>query len=261
MRSAIDDLLRPGCLTPVYQPVFRMADGIPQLHGVECLTRGPKGSNFESAKILFEYVRLKRQEQAIDRACIEAALSHIDFLPRDAAISVNVHASTLGRDPAFGDFLLAAADRASVPLARLTLEVVEHAPPWDSETFVRVLRRLRTLGVKIALDDVGLGQSNFKMMVEVEPDYLKLDRYFVDGCHADSDRRAVIGAVRYLSRHFGAEVIAEGVETPEDLAEIVGLGIDLIQGFLLCRPAPAEDVMRISAHRQHRVRLRPELRA
>lgn len=261
MRSAIDDLLRPGCLTSVYQPVFRIADGVPELHGVECLTRGPKGSNFESAKILFEYVRLKRQEQAIDRACVSSALSNLGFLPRDARVSVNVHASTLGRDPAFGDFLLAAADHASLPLSRLTIEVVEHAPPWDSETFVRVLRRLRMLGVKIALDDVGLGQSNFKMMVEVEPDYLKLDRYFVDGCHADSDRRAVIGAVQYLARHFGAQVIAEGVETAEDLAEIVGLGIDLIQGFLLCRPAPAEDVMRVSVHRQHRVRPRAEMRA
>lgn len=247
MRTAIDDLLKAGSLTSVYQPVFRITDGVPVLHGVECLTRGPKGSNFESAKILFEYVRLKRQEQAVDRACVETAFAGLKYLPPTTAVGVNVHASTLGRDPAFVDFLLAAADRVGLAMNRLVIEIVEHAPPWDGETFVRVLRRLRSLGARIALDDVGLGQSNFKMMVEVEPDFLKLDRYFVDGCHADSDRRAVIGAVRYLGRHFGAEVIAEGIETGEDLAELLDLGVDLIQGFLLCRPAPPPEVMRLSA--------------
>ncbi len=256
--AAIDDLLRPGSLTPVYQPVFRITDGNAALHGFECLTRGPKGSNFESAKVLFEYVRLKRQEQAVDRACIAAAFGNLGLLPLDSSISVNVHASTLGRDPAFADFLFGAADHVGLSLSRLTIEVVEHAPPWDSDTFVSVLRRLRSTGIRIALDDVGLGQSNFKMMVEVEPDYLKLDRYFVEGCHADSDRRAVIGAVRYLGRHFGAEVIAEGVEAPEDFAEVVGLGVDLIQGFLLCRPGSAEDVMRAGARPQHRVHPRTE---
>jgi EAL domain-containing protein (putative c-di-GMP-specific phosphodiesterase class I) len=257
MRSAIDDLLRPGSLTPLYQPIYRMEKGGRRVHGVECLMRGPRGSNFESAKILFEYVRLKREEQAVDRACVEAALMNLPMLPSDIAISINVHASTLGRDSGFSDFLLAAADRAQLPLDRLTIEVVEHAPPWDSETFVRVLRRLRTLGVKIALDDVGLGQSNFKMMVDAAPDFLKVDRYFVDGCHANSDRRAVIGAIQYLGRHFGAELVAEGVETTEDLDAVAGLGIDLVQGFLFSRPVAAADVPRGEARRLRRPPVRP----
>jgi EAL domain-containing protein (putative c-di-GMP-specific phosphodiesterase class I) len=140
-------------------------------------------------------------------------------------------------------------DRAQLPPSRLTIEVVEHAPPWDNDAFLRVLRDLRALGVRIALDDVGLGQSNFKMMMDVAPDYLKLDRYFVHGCHADSNRRAVIGAVQHLATHFGAEIVAEGVEEEEDLAELLGLGINLIQGFLLSRPVPAGEVARAAPRR------------
>lgn len=238
--SALNRILQPGAITPVYQPVLRVNGSAVQIEGVECLSRGPRGTNFESAEVLFEYVRLKREESLVDRACIAAAFRGASSLPSTLRLGVNVHASTLGRDHGFIAFLQATAAATGIALTRILIEIVEHAPPWDNISFQSSLEQLRQLGMTIALDDVGLGQSNFKMILDVRPDFLKLDRYFVHGCSNDGHRRAVIGALRQLGRDFNAEIVAEGVETAEDSNTLQGLGITLMQGFHFAHPLGAD---------------------
>jgi EAL domain-containing protein (putative c-di-GMP-specific phosphodiesterase class I) len=240
--SALNTILQPGGITPLYQPIVAVSNGHTRIRGVECLSRGPKGTNFESAKVLFDYVRLKREESLVDRACITAALEESGALPESLSLALNVHASTLGRDPSFVTFLRSTADRHHVAMSRLTVEIVEHAPPWDNASFLTALSAIRATGAKVAVDDVGLGQSNFKMLLDVEPDYLKLDAYFVEACATDPKRQAVIAAVSQLARDFGAEVIAEGVEDTESLATLRRLGVSLMQGFYFARPSRAADV-------------------
>jgi len=81
------------------------------------------------------------------------------------------------------------------------------------------------------------------MILECRPDYLKVDRHFVDGCHRDFHRRAVLASVAQLARPFGARVVAEGVEEVEDLAALRRLGINLVQGYLLARPLPVAETL------------------
>jgi EAL domain-containing protein (putative c-di-GMP-specific phosphodiesterase class I) len=240
--SALTTLLQPGGITPLYQPIVRIRDGEISLHSVECLSRGPEGTNFASAGVLFDYVRLKREESSVDRACIAAAFSQIEVLPADVHLNVNVHASTLGRDSGFVPFLESIAASYGVAMSRVTVEVVEHAPPWDSRSFLEALAQLRALGARLAVDDVGLGQSNFKMLIDVSPDYLKLDRYFVASCSTDRKRRAVVAAVAQLALDFDGEVVAEGVEDPADVAVLKSFGITLLQGYLYAKPMLAPDV-------------------
>ena len=241
--SALNRILQPGAITPVYQPVFRVHGADQRIEAVECLSRGPRGTNFESAEVLFEYVRLKREESLVDRACIAAAFRGAATLPSSLRLGINVHASTLGRDHGFIAFLQTTAAATGIMQQRITIEIVEHAPPWDNVSFQSSLQELRTLGMAIALDDVGLGQSNFKMLLDVRPDLLKLDRYFVDGCANDRHRRAVIGSLRQLARDFNAEIVAEGVENMDDSIALQDLGITLMQGFLYAEPLAA-DAMR-----------------
>jgi len=238
---ALNRILQPGGITPVYQPVFRAAAGEAiQMHGLECLSRGPKGTNFESANVLFEYVRLKREESLVDRACIAAAFRGASSLPSSLRLAVNVHASTLGRDHGFIGFLQTTAAATGIGLERITIEIVEHAPPWDGMSFLSALEALRELGAEIALDDVGLGLSNFKMLLDVQPDYLKLDRYFVETCAEDSRRRAVISALQRLASDFEAEVVAEGVTNAAEASVLQQLGVTLMQGFYFSEPLPLE---------------------
>jgi len=241
---ALNSILAPGGITPMYQPICMIgASTAPILSGFECLSRGPMGTNFESANVLFDYVRLKREESLVDRACVSAALMKAPHRA-DLRLSANVHASTLGRDRAFTSFLFGTAESNGIPLHRLTIEIVEHAPPWDNVSFLNALATLRENGVKIALDDVGLGQSNFKMMIDVCPDYLKIDRYFVERCDTDPNRRAVIEALLSLASRFGAQLVAEGVSTAEIVETLRGLGVSLMQGYLFAMPLTAHDAAR-----------------
>jgi len=241
-RFLLDEILTPGNLSVCFQPVLEVEPGRTRAHYYEALIRGPRGTSAENPSILFEYARRKSKESAVDRACVAAVLDAARGLPRGAVLGINVHASTLAMDAGFVAFLLEATQAHGHRADRLVVEVVEHAPPWDVVGFRTSLQTLREAGVRIALDDVGLGHSNFMMILECRPDYFKVDRHFVSGCHKDLHRRAVLASIAQLARPFGARVVGEGVEEPSDLAALRRLGINLVQGYLFGLPVPAADL-------------------
>jgi EAL domain-containing protein (putative c-di-GMP-specific phosphodiesterase class I) len=163
-------------------------------------------------------------------------------LPADLGVHVNVHAATLCRDPELLNFLGDTATLHGISLPRITLGIIQHAPPWEGRAFQNALDGLRHIGVGVALDDVGLGESNYRMVVECRADYLKLDRHVVSGCHKDRARRAVLDSMVFLARRLGARLIAQGVESEGDLETVRAAGIRLAQGNLLAPPGPAHVV-------------------
>lgn len=232
--SLVQVLLAPGALRTALQPIVELREGRAHPVAYECLTRGPLGSNLEHPQILFDYVRLKHDEPSVDRACVATALRTARCEP-PAALFLNVHAATLGRDAAFSSFLLETAHERGVDPRRLIVEIVEYAPVW-SEPALQSVAELRAGGVRIALDDIGVGHSNYRMMLELRPELFKIDRYFVHGCHADPHRVAVISSVCQLARAFNAVTIAEGVEEPADLAPLADCGVTLFQGYYFGAP-------------------------
>jgi EAL domain-containing protein (putative c-di-GMP-specific phosphodiesterase class I) len=241
--TLLDTLLEPGRLSVVFQPIFEVGVAAPQLYAVECLIRGPRDTNAERPNVLFEYVRRKRAEAAVDRACVATALADAASLPGEPRLSLNVHASTLGRDPGFHDFLLARAAAARIAVRRLVVEIVEHAPPLDVPSFRRTLSELRESGIAIALDDVGLGQSNYKMILDVRPEIYKLDRYLVEDAWSDPYRQVILDSLARMVRRLEARAVAEGVEDARELMAVQAAGIDLVQGFLLSRPLPRDELV------------------
>lgn len=212
------------------------------MHYVEGLIRGPQGTRMEAPDALFALARRSKRTGALDRACLSAILESAAVnLPAGALTAINVHASTLALDDDFPAFLSREARRTGIALGSLVLEIVEHDPASDIARFREALGALRALGLRIALDDVGLGHSNYLMILECRPDYFKIDRYFVTGSHSDFYRRAVLKSVAQLALAVGARVVAEGVETGADLAVVRSVGIDLAQGWLFGKPVAAAD--------------------
>jgi EAL domain-containing protein (putative c-di-GMP-specific phosphodiesterase class I) len=238
----LDRILAPDGISIVFQPIVEVHGREQRLHALECLTRGPAGTSLQSPTVLFEYVRRKGEEAAVDRACIAAALRESAPLPPSVRLSLNAHASTLGRDAGFADFVDATARAHGIDAARITIEIVEHAPPHDVPAFALALDRLRALGMRIALDDVGLGHSNYKMIVDSRPDYFKIDRYFVRDADGDPYRIAVLDSVARLAERVGARVVAEGIEHLADFEAVTRLGIDLLQGYRFSPPLSAREV-------------------
>lgn len=240
--DAVSRILGSGGLSVRFQPIVERRNDDWELRGVESLVRGPEGTNLEPAEILFDYVRRKRAEARVDRACVSAVFAEAPVLPKGVGISVNVHAATITRDPAFVDHLLSEAARAGIEGKQLTIEIVEHAPKWAGPELASALGAVREAGIRVALDDVGLGQSNLRMVVDCRPDWLKVDGYFVRGAHSDGYRRAVLASVVTLAQSIGATVVAEGVEEEADLETALALGVTLFQGFLFSRAIPAREL-------------------
>jgi len=239
--SLLDSILAPGGLQPVFQPIVEVGPEGARLHAFEALIRGPRGTNMEDADVLFEYVRRKREESAVDRACVAVALTEAAGLPDAPRISLNVHASTLGRDQDFVAHVEAQARRNRIEPSRVIVEIVEHSPCWDGPSFQEALAALRGLGAAIALDDIGHGMSNYQMVLDSRPDYFKMDSYFVNGVAGDAYRRAILESVTLLAQKFGGRVIAEGVDDAADLKTLGDLGIDLVQGWLFSKARPAAE--------------------
>lgn len=243
--TLLERIVAPGALGVMFQPIVEWIFGCWRLRAYEALIRGPAGTNAASADVLFEYARRKRAEHLVDRACFARALEAAARLPGEPVVSLNVHASTLGADRAFTGFIADTAARHGVDTGRLVIEIIEHAPCWTGPAFVASLGALRELGMRVALDDIGLGQSNYRMILECRPEWFKIDRFIVSGAGSDPHRCAVLRSIQELAGSFGALTVAEGIENPEDLEAVLSSGIRLTQGFLLSRPQPVEFFMQL----------------
>jgi EAL domain-containing protein (putative c-di-GMP-specific phosphodiesterase class I) len=238
--SLLDVILQPGALRADFQPVMEIEiTGVP-IHYFEGLVRGPRGTNVERPEVLFGYARRKHAEVDVDRAALRTVLRAATRLP-EGAVAVNVHAATLAIDLDFLPFLSDTLMETGLAPERLVLELVEHGQPWDWSALKLNLDGLRHIGVRVALDDFGTGQANYLMLMECRPDYLKVERHFVHGCHTDERRQVFLESLADLGQRIGARVIAEGVEEAGDLVRVRAAGIGLVQGHLLGRPGPAEE--------------------
>lgn len=229
--------------------MLTIANGEPKLYALEALARGPVGSSIERPDILFEYARRKGEESQLDCLCIAQAIKLTAQLPGAPPVSINVHGSTLSKCDGFVERFLGAADAYGIAPERLMLEIVEHRAPWVMESFQSTLGALRDAGVRIAVDDLGVGASNFRMIVDCRPDHLKVDRYIVNGCTTDPMRAAVIASIVSLADSIGASPIAEGIEEESDLEVVRSLGVPIVQGWLFA-PAMPVDVLAQSAYLQ-----------
>jgi EAL domain-containing protein (putative c-di-GMP-specific phosphodiesterase class I) len=244
-KTVLEMMQEPGALSVRFQPIFRVKNGERHIDSIEALIRGPRGTNFSRADILFDYVRRKKAEAIADQYCITAVCDTVLRLPADVRVNVNVHASTLGQGSTFVEFFQRCARKRSLKLDRFTVEIVEHAPSYDAAQLERSISQLRDWGVRIALDDVGLGQSNYRMMLDCDPEYFKLDAYFVKDITKDPKRRAVIESLVALAARLESAVVAEAVASEEDLARVTDLGVDLVQANILCPAMPLEDLQKL----------------
>jgi EAL domain-containing protein (putative c-di-GMP-specific phosphodiesterase class I) len=243
IESLLQTVLAPGGLRVLFQPVVRSGSSGMSAFAVEALIRGVNAANLERPDILFEYARMKRKEGLLDRACIITALRAAQQLPAHLLVSLNVHCSTLGCDDSFVPFLINESLVNGIDCKRLILELVEHAPFWNRDRFVAALSDVRKVGIMVAVDDLGSGYSNYRLLIEARPDFLKLDRVLVHDCARDLYRRAVLEAALGLGERIGAAVVAEGIETSQDLDALRLMGVELFQGYFFCRPLPAGELI------------------
>lgn len=224
----IEDAIRGGVLHTVFQPVVDLADG--HVVGVEALSRfmtKPRRSPETWFTEAASHGLLTRLELA---AAIQA-FDHLDDIPDGVYLSVNISPETL-RAPRLAQML------RSIPARRVVLELTERSPIEDYEVARARLAELRAAGARLAIDDVGSAFSGLGHVVALSPDLLKFDRSLVGGVDADETKRTLIARLTSFADEVDMKVVAEGIETLEELETLRALGVGSGQGFLLGRPGP-----------------------
>jgi diguanylate cyclase (GGDEF)-like protein len=159
----------------------------------------------------------------------------------DGWVSVNLSTRSL-RDPELVDFIADVLRGRGVDGERLMLEITESAAMRDPDATIAILHSLEELGVRIAIDDFGTGHSSLAYLRRLPVDLLKLDRSFIADLGTRERDRWIVESIVGLAHRMGAQVVAEGVEEPKALEWLRAAGCDLVQGYLIGRPAPADEL-------------------
>ena len=163
-------------------------------------------------------------------------------LDPEVRLAVNLSVEVL-QLPGFVDQVFDLLRLWNVPPDSLVLEVTESALMRDVGQCEQQLAALRAGGVRVAIDDFGTGYSSMAYLHRLPVDTLKIDRSFIQEMATDARAQRLVGTMIELAHHLGLGVVAEGVETPESLAQLATLGCDHIQGYLIGRPAAADEVV------------------
>ena len=219
----------------VFQPIVSL-DG-DDILGHEALTRGPAETEFESPDFLFALSRRSGLLQELDFLCRNVAVSSARTLEGRGKIFINTLAHTLAHrrflSPQFFNLL----EQAHIEPARIVFEVSEKYPISDYSEFRRNAAELHEQGFSLAVDDAGMGYSNLRTLFELEPDYVKIDHSLVHDIHLEPVHEQVFDILADISQQLDAHVIAEGVETKEELEKLKSMGVPYGQGFYFAKPA------------------------
>ncbi len=231
--AVLEEILLEENVSIVYQPVVSLAER--EVIGYEALMRGPVGSGLESPLTLFQIAEGCDLEYELDRLCRRQALRNAKGIERDQKLFLNILPASI-HDPEFEDARLQAT------LAELGLsshnhvfEISERQAIGNFHIFREAIDYFKKLGFSIALDDIGAGFSSFEAVLELSPDFLKIDMSLVRGIEENPPKQELLRGLQTLAEKMGSTIIAEGIETPNELQVIEELGIRCGQGFLLGR--------------------------
>ncbi|SIT35127.1 Diguanylate cyclase/phosphodiesterase [Paraburkholderia ribeironis] len=238
----IGELIARRELCAVFQPIIDFADGA--ILGYEGLIRGPAGTTLETPFALFSQALAEgcaiELERAAARACIEA-FAKLDF---DGKLFLNFSAGAMRQLTDARDDTLALLRQRGVDPRRIVIELTEQSTILDVASFLPVIAALRTAGAQFALDDYGTANASMSLWVKLQPDVVKIDRFFIHDIASDPLKFEAVRAMQHFAHASGAQLVAEGIENEADLIVVRDMGIGCGQGYFFGRPRaqPARSV-------------------
>lgn len=234
--SELDRILGAQNIKPVFQPIVSLVDA--SIVGYEALSRGPRGSLLERPDKLFAAAEKVDKLWDLELLCRSKALERAREMDSDKMMFINV-APNIIHDPRFQKgFTREIIAKYKIDAANIIFEITEKTSIDDYRSFRRVLDNYTSQGYKIALDDTGSGYSGLKLLAETRPQFVKIDMDLVRDIDKDSLKYALMKAFYEFSLATDIKIIAEGIETLDELNALIDIGIPYGQGYLMQKPAP-----------------------
>jgi len=215
--------------------------------GLEALSRGfdPETGEIIPPSLLFEQAQDGESRLALDRVCRTKAMESFAALHRrdkTVMLSMNIDASCINSLTRGSNHLLKLVKRCGINPNNVIIEIIESCCS-DVDALMEFVRFYRKKDFLIALDDVGAGYSNLDRIPLIKPDVIKLDRSLISGVNRHFHKLEVVRSFTQMSNRIGSLVVAEGVETSDEVMCLLENGIDVFQGFYFARPAPGLDAV------------------
>ncbi len=235
-RQQLFELVLDGRVKSVYEPIVEVATRT--VFGYEALARGPEGSELHSPMALFASATEQDLLFQLDCLCRRSGLAGARDLPGGAKLFLNVRPTAI-HDPGFrAETLCRTLEQCKLRPTDVVFEISEQESIGNFDIFREVRDYYRKLGFQIALDDTGAGYASLEAVMELSPDFIKVDRAFVSGIDKDPARQELLSAMRSLAERIGARIVGEGLDTLEELEMLEELGIPFGQGWLFGKPTP-----------------------
>lgn len=233
-RDLLARIMRFRLLHPVFQPLFNTEDCAP--YGFEGLIRGPEGTPLHAPLDLFAAAERHGLRTEMELLAGRTIVHDFGIRRLPGYLFLNLSCNSLLALVQRREKALDLVSQSTLAPASIVIELTEHDRVADPVFLVEQIRPLREAGIRFALDDFGNGHSNLRLWMDLRPHLVKIDRFFIDGLSANSDKFEVIRLLKRLGDMFNTTLVAEGIEMESDLAVVKDLGIPVVQGYLLARP-------------------------
>lgn len=231
----LEKIISTQNIKTVFQPIVCLKDG--SVIGYEALTRGPEESPLRFPDKLFEAAETHNKLWDLECLCRSKAIERAREIDKDKLLFINVDPNILEDEKYRKGFTKEFLSKHNMSPESIIFEITERTSIKDYNKFRNVLDNYLGEGYKIAIDDTGAGYAGLKMLTETRPHYLKIDMEIVRKVHEDSFKETVIRCLVMLAENTNMKLIAEGIETQEELIKLIALGVYGGQGYFLQRPA------------------------
>lgn len=234
MTATFAEILDRGLLDARFQSIVSLAEA--RLFGYEATIRGPADGPLHAPLALFHAAQRTGRLVDLDRLCRQVAIREFSRLRLPGRLFINVTAATLLQRDFSPGHTLQYLDRFGLAPEEIVIELTEQYPIDDFDVMRRAVAHYRNYGFAVAIDDLGAGYAGLRLWEELRPDYVKIDRHFIQGIDEDPVKLHFVRSMQELARGVGCRLIAEGVESRGELLAVTMLGIELVQGYYFARP-------------------------
>jgi diguanylate cyclase (GGDEF)-like protein len=235
MQASFSEVLKDKALIPLYQAIVDLQNG--QIIGYEGLIRGPQGSPLHTPLDLFGAARQCGQTVELEHLCRKTHIERFVDLKLEGKLFLNMSPDAMLESCSHVNATLLHAQLRGIPSHNIVIELTESDAASSYTELQQAAADYRGFGLQIAIDDLGEGFSSLRLWSELRPEYIKIDKYFIQDLDKDLVKQQFVRSISDIAQQSRAKVIAEGIETVAQLQVLRGLGIEYGQGFLLARPA------------------------